>query len=367
MLPDSDVKISGCGAFPPRPSVIKLSWRETYRFGIGPSSLFAVPVKGLLRRMSLLFELRQVTHFYGKVRALINVDLAVEPGAIGLVGQNGAGKSTLLQILLGLIRQTQGSAVVLGHEVRSAGLQLRSRIGYMPERSALIPGLNGIEYVALAGELCGMPRKQALRRAHEMLSDLGLEDARYRKLEQYSLGMVQRLKLAATLVHDPDLLLLDEPTSGLDPEGRTDMLRLLESLAARPGKSLLLATHLLGDIERVCRSAIILKQGQVLSVGLIDQLRRQRPRTFRLCWEGESASFMAGLKSQGVTVNSTDQMNRIQVIVPPDWATRNFFVEAQRQSVQITRLEPDEEDLQAVYQRMVGLSSPLANPAEARP
>ncbi len=317
--------------------------------------------------MSLLFELRQVTHFYGKVRALNNVDLAVQPGAIGLVGQNGAGKSTLLQILLGLIRQTEGSAVVLGHEVRSVGLQLRSRVGYMPERNALIPGLNGIEYVALAGELCGMPRKQALRRAHEMLSELGLEDARYRKLEQYSLGMVQRLKLAATLVHDPDLLLLDEPTSGLDPEGRTAMLRLLESLAARPGKSLLLATHLLGDIERVCRSAIILKQGQVVSVGLIDHLRRQQPRCYRLRWEGASAGFMAALQSQGVQVKLTDQANDAQVVVPPDWATRNFFAEAHVQRVQIIGLEPDEEDLQAVYQRMVGVTSPSTNSLEKRP
>lgn len=309
--------------------------------------------------MSLLLELRQVTHYYGQVRALSGVDLAVEHGAIGLVGQNGAGKSTLLQILLGLIRQTEGTAVVLGLAVRSAGRQLRGRVGYMPERNALIPGLNGIEYVALAGELCGMPRKQALRRAHEMLSDLGLEDARYRKLDQYSLGMVQRLKLAATLVHDPDLLLLDEPTSGLDPEGRTAMLRVLESLARRPGKSLILATHLLGDIERVCRSAIILKQGQVVSVGLIDQLRLPQPRAFRLQWEGESTAFISALQAQGVEVKSAPQPNRAHVVVPENWRTRNFFLEAQRQQVQLTGLEPDDEDLQAVYQRMVGLT-PLA-------
>lgn len=318
-------------------------------------------------RMSVLFELRQVSHLYGSVCALRDVDLVVEPGAIGLVGQNGAGKSTLMQILLGLIRQSQGSAVVLGHDVRAAGLSLRGRVGYMPERNALIPGLNGIEYVALAGELCGMPRKQALRRAHEMLSELGLEEARYRKLEQYSLGMVQRLKLAGTLVHDPDLLLLDEPTSGLDPEGRTAMLRLLESLAARPDKSLLLATHLLGDIERVCRSAIILKQGQVVSVGPIDQLRLPQPCAYTIRWEGESAGFVAGLQALGVRVNAADQPNRAQVVVPEDWPTRNFFAEAQRQQVQITGLEPDEEDLQAAYQRMVGVTPARTCPAEARP
>lgn len=317
--------------------------------------------------MSPLIELRHVTHCYGKVRALCDVDLTVEPGTIGLVGQNGAGKSTLLQILLGLIRPTQGLAVVLGHEVRTAGLQLRGQVAYMPERSVLIPGLNGIEYVSLAGELSGMPRRQALRRAHEMLSDLGLEDARYRKLEQYSLGMVQRLKLAATLVHDPDLLLLDEPTSGLDPEGRTAMLRLLESLANRPNKSLILATHLLGDIDRVCRSAIILRQGQVVSVGAIDQLRLPQPGSYTLRWEGESAGFVAALQAAGVRVHASNGSNSAQVVVPPDWATRNFFAEAHRSRVQITGLAPDEEDLQAVYQRMVGAPVSSASPIEAKP
>jgi ABC-2 type transport system ATP-binding protein len=309
--------------------------------------------------MGALFELQKLTHCYGQVRALRGVDLSVEPGAIGLVGQNGAGKSTLMQILLGLIRPSQGSASVLGHDVRTAGLSLRSRVGYMPERSSLIPGLNGIEYVALAGELCGMPRKQALRRAHEMLSDLGLEDARYRKLEQYSLGMVQRLKLAATLVHDPDFLLLDEPTSGLDPEGRTAMLQLLESLAARPGKSLLLATHLLGDIERVCHFAIVLNQGQVMSVGPIDQLRLQQPRSFRLRWDGVAASFVTRLQECGLQVTKA-AANQAHVTVPEDWKTRDLFAEAQQHGVQITGLEPDEEDLQAAYQRLIGLVPPTS-------
>src|SRR5262245_43702534 len=201
--------------------------------------------------MTLLLTLSGVTHFYGKVCALRDVTLELAPGAIGLVGQNGAGKSTLMQILLGLIRLSSGAAEVLGHNVRTAGMELRGRVGYMPERDAIIPGLNGVEYVALTGELCGMPRRQALRRAHETLSYLGMEDARYRRLDQYSVGMIQRLKLAATLVHDPDLLLLDEPTSGLDPDGRAAMLSLLGRLASRPGKSLILASHLLGDIQRV--------------------------------------------------------------------------------------------------------------------
>ena len=183
-----------------------------------------------------LIQLRGVTHFYGRVCALRDVTLQVEPGAIGLIGQNGAGKSTMMQILLGLIRPTSGSATVLGHEVRTSGLRLRGRVGYMPERDALVPGLSGIEYATLAGELCGLSPRQAKRRAHEMLSYLGLEEARYRRLEQYSVGMIGRLKLAATLVPDPDLLLLDEPTAGLDPQGLRRDARAIELTRCAAGQ-----------------------------------------------------------------------------------------------------------------------------------
>src|SRR5258708_27221447 len=134
----------------------------------------------------------------------------------------------------------------------------------MPEADALVPGLRGVEYVGLAGELYGMPRQQAQRRAHEVLTYLELEEARYRKLEEYSTGMKQRLKLAQALIHDPPVLLLDEPTSGLDPAGRDAMLRLLFRLGRAHGKSVLLSTHLLGDVERVCDDVLILDKGRIL-------------------------------------------------------------------------------------------------------
>lgn len=371
--------------------------------------------------MPLVLELAAVSHWYGSFRALTDVDLRLEAGPIGLVGQNGAGKSTLMQILLGLIRPTQGQARVLGLDARTAGMRLRSRVGYMPDRNALIPGLNGIEYVALAGEMCGMPRRQALRRAHETLSHLGLEDARYRRLDQYSLGMSQRLKLAATLVHDPDLLLLDEPTSGLDPEGRSAMLNLLATLAKRSGKSLLLASHLLGDIERVCGSAIILDQGRVLSVGRIETLRAARQRGYRLRWEGAGGAFLESLRNHGVRIEAYRELVRelpggpsgdgpsdssggnqtgptdsraplvtgpqamagdsrvtgvtavrgssaetapsavtggeARVIVPTDWRTREFFAAAMAQGVTLQTLSAEEEDLDAVYHRLIGGAS----------
>ncbi len=305
--------------------------------------------------MTSLLQLRQVTHYYGSMCALREINLTIEPGAIGLVGQNGAGKSTLMQILLGLMQPTGGTATVLGHDVRTAGIRLRGRVGFMPERDAIVPGLNGIEYVALAGELCGMPRRQALRRAHETLSYLGMEDARYRCLDQYSVGMAQRLKLAATLVHDPDLLLLDEPTSGLDPEGRTAMLALLSALAKRPGKSLVLSSHLLGDIERVCTTAIILNQGQVVGVGPLKDLRAVHQRCYRLRWEGDGTGFLNALRERGSDVQINGQNDQARAIVPHEWSTRTFFAAAREHAVLLTGLEPEEEDLEAVYHRIINL------------
>lgn len=310
--------------------------------------------------MTSLLNLQRVTHYYGPMCALREVNLTIEPGAIGLVGQNGAGKSTLMQVLLGLIRPTSGTATVLGHNVRAAGIRLRGRVGFMPERDSIIPGLNGIEYVALAGELCGMPRRQAMRRAHETLSYLGMEDARYRRLEQYSVGMTQRLKLAATMVHDPDLLLLDEPTSGLDPEGRTAMLALLSSLAKRPGKSLVLSSHLLGDIERVCTTAIILNQGQVVGVGPLKDLRAVHQRCYRLRWEGDGAGFLDALRQRGIGVHVDGQVDQARALVPDGWNTREFFADARQHSILLTGLEPEEEDLEAVYHRIINVPATTA-------
>ena len=304
--------------------------------------------------MDMLLNLNQVTHFYGRVRALNDVTLAIPLGAIGLVGQNGAGKSTLMQILLGLIRPTHGTARVLGLDVRVAGRELRGRIGYMPERESIVPGLYGIEYAALAGELYGMTRKEALRRAHETLSYLGLEDARYRKVEQYSVGMKQRLKLAASLVHDPEVLLLDEPTAGLDPEGRSAMLALLCALASRPGKSLILSSHLLGDIERVCRSAIILDGGQLLRVGSLEDLQVERPRMYRLRWKGQASAFLDQLRAQGAEIPANGRSDEALVTVAADWDTRRFFATAIDNQLSLLGLEPEQENLEAVYHRLVG-------------
>lgn len=300
-----------------------------------------------------LIELDRVTHHYGAVRALHDVTFAVEPGAIGLIGQNGAGKSTLLKILLGLLQPTQGTGSVLGLDIRRQSRPLRCRIGFMPEAESLIPGVRGVDLVALAGELSGMPYRQALRRSHEVLSHLELDEARYRRCEDYSIGMKQRLKLAAALVHDPDLLLLDEPTAGLDPAGREAMLRLLRAIATRHGKSLLLSTHLLGDIDRVCQQVIIVDRGSVLGVGRIEDLCQQRAGRYRLRWSGDASSFLDRLRGDGVTVTLGIGGDQAQVDVPDAWSTRQLFERSVATNVTLHEVVPEEEDLQQVYRRLV--------------
>src|SRR6516165_1130634 len=263
----------------------------------------------------MLIELNNLSRSFGTQQALRGVNLQLEPGRVGLLGPNGAGKSTLLKILLGLLPPSSGTGRVLGHELDSSGGDLRRAIGYMPEADALVPGLHGAEYVALAGELYGMPRREAQRRAPEVLTYLELEDARYRKLEEYSTGMKQRIKLAQALVHDPQVLLLDEPTSGLDPAGREAMLQLLHSLGTEHGKSLLLSTHLLGDVERVCDTVVILHQGRVLRHGNVRELRTLRQDRYRLQIQGDPTRFLEDLRLEGAQVVQENGNGELRVSV----------------------------------------------------
>jgi ABC-2 type transport system ATP-binding protein len=300
-----------------------------------------------------LIELNNIDRWYGTQPALRGVSLVLKPGRIGLLGPNGAGKSTLLRILMGLLPPSSGSGRILGRDLVQAGIELRRAIGYMPEADALVPGLKGAEYVALAGELYGMPRRQAQRRAHEVLSYLDLEDARYRRLEEYSTGMKQRLKLAQALVHDPEVLLLDEPTIGLDPAGRESMLRLLLDLGREHGKSLILSTHLLGDVERVCETVVILHQGQVLRQGSVAELRTRRQDRYRLQIQGNSAAFLEELLLEGARIMDDNGRGELRVAVPPGWVTRAFFALADNHGVLLRGLRRDDEELEELFHRVI--------------
>jgi ABC-2 type transport system ATP-binding protein len=212
-----------------------------------------------------LIETRSLTkHYPGGVTALDDLTVELEPGIIGLVGANGAGKSTLLRILLGLLPPTSGEATVLGHDVRRQGSMLRRYVGYMPESDCLPPDATAADFVGQMARLSGLPRAAARERAAEVLRHVGLYEERYRPIGGYSTGMKQRVKLAQALVHDPRLLLLDEPTNGLDPAGRDEMLALVKRTGTEFGIAVVVASHLLGEIERVCDHLVAVDAGRLI-------------------------------------------------------------------------------------------------------
>jgi ABC-2 type transport system ATP-binding protein len=212
-----------------------------------------------------LIEARALTKRYGThVTALDGLTLNVEQGIIGLVGANGAGKSTFLKILLGLLDPTSGSASVLGLDVTREGPQIRQFVGYLPEHDSLPPDLSATDFVTHMGRMAGLPAAASRERTAEVLRHVGLYEERYRPIGGYSTGMKQRVKLAQALVHDPKLLLLDEPTNGLDPSGRDEMLELVKRTGTEFGITTVVASHLLGEIERVCTFLLAIDNGKLL-------------------------------------------------------------------------------------------------------
>ena len=220
---------------------------------------------------------------YGATVALKGISLALEDGVVGLLGPNGSGKSTLLKTLLGLLTPARGTGEVLGLPLGTAeAARLRSRIGYMPEYDALIEDTSAYEQVAFWGELSGLRPEQSRDRAHEVLYFVGLDESRYRNVSGYSTGMRQRVKLAQALVHSPELIFLDEPTNGLDPYGRKRMLDLILKVRAELGTSVIMATHLLEDVERCADQLVILDKGEIKASGRMDALRRMLAKRFEL-------------------------------------------------------------------------------------
>lgn len=210
-----------------------------------------------------------LTHDYGEVVALKDLDLEIPPGVTGLVGANGAGKTTLLRLMLGLLQPTGGSMKVLGHDPQTEPLEVRAKIGYMPEGDCLPKDQTAADFVSYTAQLAGIPPREAKRRSSETLFLVGLEEERFRYLGDFSTGMQQRVKLAQAIVHDPDLLLLDEPASGLDPEGRTQMLALIKRLAEFD-INVIISSHVLTDIEQTSEWVVMLDDGDLLRSGPLE-------------------------------------------------------------------------------------------------
>ncbi len=283
--------------------------------------------------------------------ALDNLSVSVPEGAVGLLGPNGSGKTTLIRTLLGLIPIDRGVGEILGMDFRRQSLDVRRVVGFAPEDECLFPRVEGVGFVAYAGELVGMPRRDALQRAHEVLDYIGLREERYRPVESYSTGMKQRIKLAAAIVHDPKLLILDEPTNGMDPAGREETLALARDLAHNKGINLLFSSHLLPDVEAVCDYIVVLGSGRVLTQGAIAELKQIHRRCFEVRLKADSGSFAGELAAQGCLTRMRDDL--LVVELPEGVSPQILWETAARGQQQIRSLRPQRSTLEEVFLKAV--------------
>ena len=253
-----------------------------------------------------LISLENIVKNYTTMRALDGINLEIQPGVTGLLGPNGAGKSTLIKMLLGLVKRTSGTGTILGQQLGSHGRQIRNMVGYMPEDDCYISGMSGVEVVQFAACLSGLPNLEALRRAHEILDFCGMKQERYRVIDTYSTGMRQKIKFASAIVHDPEFLILDEPTSGLDPEEREALLSRIRMLWTQCGKSVLISTHILPDVQAVCDEVVILSQGKIRLCESLEKLNKTDSPSFSLRVAENKTEFINAMQDQGFTAKSTD-------------------------------------------------------------
>ena len=284
---------------------------------------------------------------YGPHLALDDVDLEIPSGAVGILGPNGAGKSTLFKCLLGLIKTTSGGGTVLGYDIRTEGDKIRSRIGYMPEYDALDPGLAAVDQVRYSGELLGMNPAHATRRAHEVLEYVGLKDQRYRKIETFSTGMKQATKLACALVHDPEILICDEPTNGLDQKAREFMLQTLRRTVSEGGRSVLMSSHVMDDVQDVCDRIVMIHRGKIVVQRRIDELAKQVDREIEISVWGGASRMQAALEGRGLKVRRLGRVLRVDRI--DDNTTFVILEAAAEAGVQVRQMQEYEPDLEDIF------------------
>lgn len=255
-----------------------------------------------------LIRLNHLVKDYGHHRALNDVSLEINRGITGLLGPNGAGKSTLIKVLLGLVKVSSGGGSVLGFDLSRQGRQIRTNVGYMPEDDCYIAGMSGVEVVRFSACLSGLPYREGLRRAHEILDFAGVEQERYRDIDTYSTGMRQKIKFAQAIVHDPPLLILDEPTSALDPEEREAMLARIRTLCTKHGKAAIISTHILPDVRQVCDHVTILAGGEVRLSESMDIVMRPSAPGVKIRTTREAAPLADRLRGHGNAIQQIDAM-----------------------------------------------------------
>jgi ABC-2 type transport system ATP-binding protein len=275
---------------------------------------------------------------------------AMQGHAIGLLGPNGAGKSTLINTLLGFHAPSKGTARVFGLDTHRARARIRAGIGYMPENDSFIGNMSGVRFVRYMAELAGMPSSVALERAHEALFYVGLGEVRYRKVNSYSLGMKQLVKLAQALAHGPRLLILDEPTNGLDPVARQRMIQLIKDVRKEGSIRLLISSHLLRDIDDTCDEVLILKDGRIAALCDIESERRSNRSFMELETVGATERFSVSMRGLGCECASFPG-GRIKLVIPDNIEVRDLYVIASQQGVQIRRMNQRRDSLEDIFLR----------------
>ena len=276
--------------------------------------------------------------------------------SIGLLGPNGAGKSTLINTLLGFHPSSKGTASVFGLDTYRDRAKIRGQIGYMPENDSFIGNMSGVHFVRYMAELAGLPSRQALERAHEALFCVGLGEVRYRKVNSYSLGMKQLIKLAQALAHGPKLLILDEPTNGLDPIARQRMIQLIKDIRKEGSVHLLISSHLLRDIDETCDEVLILKRGRIAELCNIEEERRSNRSFMELETVGATEKFSVSVRGLGCECASFPG-GRIKLVIPDHIEARDLYVVAAEQGVQIRRMNQRRDSLEDIFLRAMDMES----------
>ncbi|MCP3981486.1 MAG: ABC transporter ATP-binding protein [bacterium] len=303
--------------------------------------------------MSAVIELDGLSVSFGRHEILKQLTGSVSGRAIGLLGPNGAGKTTLVHTLLGFHPAREGKARVMGHDIASESRAIRAVTGYMPENDAFITGLSAVRLVRLMGELSGLPPRDALERAHEALFYVGLGDARYRKIDTYSLGMRQMTKLAQALVHGPRLILLDEPTNGLDPPHRLRMIELIKEIRDKGDVRIVLSSHLLRDVEECCDEVLILKDGKIARTCNLEEERRANRKFIEIETHGDNSVFAEGIGALGCEFAQVGA-RKLKMVLPQGVEIRDLYKVAAERSVRIRRLDYKKDSLQDIFLKAMG-------------
>ena len=305
-----------------------------------------------------LISLKNISVHYGEFIALDDISCEIDGGAVGLLGPNGSGKSTLMKTLLGFNRASAGSVNLFGKAMPQKALEVRHQIGYMPERDATSPRITAVSFLTYLGQLSGMQRVDAMERTHEVLNYVGVGENRYRKMETYSTGMLQRLKLAQALLHDPRLILLDEPTNGLDPAGRLEILNLIKEIAAKRDVCILLSSHLLPDVQHVCDRVVMIKNGRIARDGSMNEMTAPQEKTYEVRVHDHKDVFLAKLDQQGFRWKQDDQ-NLFHVACPDSAPASTLFEIAKSSDTHIRHFQPARNSLAETF--MDAMAAPDTN------